>query len=147
MSIFSFSTFKKTKILVVLFFVIISMPIVSKAQVFDSLMNVYEEQYPHEKIHIQFDRNIYNSGETIFYKLYVLAGMEWTSLSKNVYVSWYDNNGNYIKQTAAPLFQSSAKGSFEIPANYKGDFIRVKAFTRWMLNEDSVFLYEKNIFC
>ena len=76
MSIFSFSTFKKTKILVVLFFVIISMPIVSKAQVFDSLMNVYEEQYPHEKIHIQFDRNIYNSGETIFYKLYVLAGME-----------------------------------------------------------------------
>ena len=145
MSIFSFSTFKKTKILVVLFFVIISMPIVSKAQVFDSLMNVYEEQYPHEKIHIQFDRNIYNSGETIFYKLYVLAGMEWTNLSKNVYVSWYDNNGNYIKQTAAPLFQSSAKGSFEIPANYKGDFIRVKAFTRWMLNEDSVFLYEKNI--
>ncbi|MEI6151984.1 MAG: hypothetical protein WCQ10_05605 [Chitinophagia bacterium] len=117
----------------------------SKAQVFDSLLNIYEEQFPHEKIHIHFDRTMYNTGETIFYKLYVLSGMEWTSLSKNVYVNWYDGNGNYIKQTAAPLFQSSAKGSFEIPANYKGNFLRVKAYTRWMLNEDSIFLYEKNI--
>ena len=102
----------------------------SKAQVFDSLLNIYEEQFPHEKIHIHFDRTMYNTGETIFYKLYVLSGMEWTSVSKNVYVNWYDNNGNYIKQTAAPLFQSSAKGSFEVPANYKGDFLRVKAYTR-----------------
>ena len=117
----------------------------SKAQVFDSLLNIYEEQFPHEKIHIHFDRMMYNTGETIFYKLYVLSGMEWTSLSKNIYVNWYDGNGNYIKQTAAPLFQSSAKGSFEIPANYKGNFLRVKAYTRWMLNEDSIFLYEKNI--
>ncbi|TRZ82374.1 MAG: hypothetical protein D4R91_04360 [Sediminibacterium sp.] len=88
---------------------------------------------------------MYNTGETIFYKLYVLSGLEWPSTSRNVYVSWYDNNGNYIKQTVAPLFQSSAKGSFEIPANYKGNFLRIKAYTRWMLNDDSVFLYEKYI--
>ena len=117
----------------------------AQAQVIDSVLNIYEEQYPHEKIHIHFDRTLYNVGETIFYKLYVLNGLEWTNLSKNVYVVWYDNNGNYIKQTVTPLFQSSSKGSFELPANYKGDFIRVKAFTRWMLNDDSVFLYEKNI--
>ena len=116
-----------------------------KAQVFDSLLNVYEEQFPLEKIHIHFDRTMYNTGETIFYKLYVLSGVDWTTVSKNVYVNWYDNNGNYIKQTVAPLFQSSAKGSFEVPANYKGDLLRVKAYTRWMLNDDSVFLYEKSI--
>jgi len=133
------------KILALLFFCNTIFTFQSKAQVFDSLLNIYEEQFPHEKIHIHFDRTMYNTGETIFYKLYVLSGMEWTSVSKNVYVNWYDNNGYYIKQTAAPLFQSSAKGSFEVPANYKGDFLRVKAYTRWMLNDDSVFLYEKNI--
>jgi hypothetical protein len=115
------------------------------AQVYDSILNVYEEQFPNEKIHIHFDRTIYNTGETIFYKLYVLTGSEFTSVSKNIYVVWYDTSGNYIKQTVAPLFQSSAKGSFEVPANYKGDFLRIKAFTRWMLNEDSIFLYEKTI--
>ena len=141
----TFQSFKLGRGLTILFFFIIFFSFTSKGQVFDSLLNIYEEQFPHEKIHIHFDRTMYNTGETIFYKLYVLSGMEWTSLSKNVYVSWYDNNGNYIKQTAAPLFQSSVKGSFEVPANYKGNFLRVKAYTRWMLNEDSVFLFEKNI--
>ena len=140
-----FQSVKLSRALTILFFFTMIFSFKSKAQVFDSLLNIYEEQFPHEKIHIHFDRMMYNTGETIFYKLYVLSGMEWTSLSKNIYVNWYDGNGNYIKQTAAPLFQSSAKGSFEIPANYKGIFLRVKAYTRWMLNEDSVFLYEKNI--
>ncbi len=117
----------------------------TQAQIYDSVINLYEQQLPLEKMHIHFDRTMYNKGETIFYKLYVLSGLEWTSLSKNVYVNWYDANGNYIKQTVAPLLKSSAKGSFEVPPNYKGDFIRLKAFTRWMLNDDSIFIYEKNI--
>ena len=117
----------------------------AQAQIYDSVLNIYEQQFPREKMHIHFDRTMYNKGETIFYKLYVLSGLEWTTLSKNVYVNWYDANGNYIKQTVTPLLKSSAKGSFEVPASYKGDFIRLKAYTRWMLNDDSVFLYEKNI--
>jgi hypothetical protein len=117
----------------------------SSAQVYDSTLNVYDEEFPLEKIHIQFDRTMYNTGETIFYKLYILSGVEWTSLSKNVYVVFYDNNGAFIKETVAPLFQSSAKGSFDVPGDYKGSFIHLRAYTRWMLNDDSVFLYERNI--
>ena len=138
--------FQSIKIIKVLALVICFLTIFtfkSQAQVFDSLLNIYEEDFPHEKIHIHFDRTMYNTGETIFYKLYVMSGLEWPSTSRNVYVSWYDNNGNYIKQTAAPLFQSSAKGSFDVPANYKGNFLKAKAFTRWMLNDDSVFYMKK----
>jgi hypothetical protein len=116
-----------------------------QAQVYDSTLAVYEEQFPYEKIHMQLDRTMYNVGETLFYKLYILNGLEWTSLSKNVYVVWYDNNGSFLKETVAPLFQSSAKGSFDVPKNYKGSFLHVKAYTRWMLNDDSVFIYERNI--
>jgi hypothetical protein len=140
-----FQLAKLTKVLTILFLFTILFSFKAKAQAFDSLLNIYEEDFPHEKIHIHFDKTMYNTGETIFYKLYILSGVEWTSLSKNVYVSWYDNNGNYIKQTVAPLFQSSAKGSFEVPTDYKGNFLRAKAYTRWMLNDDSVFLYEKYI--
>ena len=116
-----------------------------KGQVYDSTLNIYEEQFPHEKMHIQFDRTIYNVGDVLYYKLYLLNGLEWSSLSKNVYVIWYDNNGIFLKETVAPLFQSSAKGSFDVPKDYKGEFLHVKAYTRWMLNDDSVFLYERNV--
>lgn len=115
------------------------------AQQVDSLMEVYDDQYPKEKVHIHFDRTIYNKEETIFYKVYLQMASLPSEVSKNMYVAWFDTSGNLLKQTAAPLFQSTAKGSFDIPANYRGDFIHVKAFTRWMLNDDSAFVFEKNI--
>jgi hypothetical protein len=115
------------------------------AQQIDSMMAVYEAQYPYEKIHVQFDKEAYNKEETIWYKAYVITGVDLSDVSRNLYVEWYDTTGKMIKQTVAPLYLSSAKGSFELPADYTGNFIQVKAFTRWMLNDDSVFLYERRI--
>ena len=130
-----------------IFFFFFLLLLFSKAQTqtLDSVLNIYVEQYPHEKIHVHFDRTIYNTGETIFFKLYLLTGIEWSNLSKNVYVDFYDDNGKFLKETVAPLFQSSSKGSFDIPQDFNGDFIHVKAYTRWMLNDDSIFVYERNI--
>ena len=114
-------------------------------QQIDSMMAVYAEHFPSEKMHIHFDKTIYNKEETIWYKVYILSGNELSSLSKNVYVEWYDTTGKMIKQTVAPLYQSTAKGAFEIPANYTGNFLHVKAYTRWMLNDDPAFMYEKEL--
>ncbi len=115
------------------------------SQQIDSMMSVYAEEFPKEKMHIHFDKKIYNREETVFYKLYILTGDILSPLSKNVYVEWYDTTGRMIKQTVAPLYQSTAKGSFDIPADYSGNFLRVKAFTRWMLNDDSAYIYEKEL--
>ena len=111
----------------------------------DSMMAVYAQEFPTEKIHIHFDKSIYNKEETIWYKIYLLSGTELSGLSKNIYVEWYDTSGYMIKQTVAPLFQSTAKGSFDIPANYTGPFIHIKAYTRWMLNDDAAFSYERDL--
>ncbi len=115
------------------------------SQQIDSMMSVYAEQFPTEKIHIHFDKSIYNKEETIWYKIYILSGTELTGLSKNVYVEWYDTTGRMLKQTVAPLYQSTAKGSFDVPVDYSGNFIHVKAYTRWMLNDDSAYAYSKNL--
>lgn len=122
-----------------LFFILIS--VAGFSQQIDSMMGIYEERFPTEKIHIHFDRSIYNKEETIWYKTYILSEVGLTELSTHVYVEWYDTTGKMIKQTVAPLFQSTAKGSFDVPADYSGNFIRVKAYTRWMLNDDPAFSY------
>lgn len=108
-------------------------------------MDEYTRSFPVEKLHIHFDKQIYNKEETIWYKAYVLTDNGPTDLSTNFYVEWYDTTGKMIKQTVAPLYQSTAKGSFEIPVDYTGNFIRVKAYTRWMLNDDSAFRYQRDI--
>lgn len=115
------------------------------AQEPDSIVNVYANYFPKEKIHVHFDKTVYNREETIWYKVYILDGQGLTTLSKNVYVEWFDTSGKFIKQTISPLFQSTAKGAFELPAEYKGDHIRMKVYTKWGLNDDSSFLYQRNI--
>lgn len=117
----------------------------SYGQAIDSMINVYADQFPKEKIHVHFDKTIYNKEETIWYKIYILDDQGLTRLSKHVYMEWFDQAGKLIRQHVAPLFQSSAKGSFELPADYTGSIIRMKVYTRWSLNDDPAFGFERDI--
>ena len=117
----------------------------SFGQGIDSMINVYAERSPKEKIHVHFDKTIYNKEETIWYKVYILDDQGLTQLSKHVYMEWFDQNGKLIKQHVAPLFQSTAKGSFDLPADYTGSVIRMKVYTRWSLNDDPAFGFERDI--
>jgi len=65
--------------------------------------------------------------------------------SKNFYADWYDDKGALIKHDAYPVFQSSAKGEFIIPENYTGSNLHIKAYTKWMLNFDTSFLFNKYV--
>lgn len=117
----------------------------SFGQQIDSMMNVYAELFPKERIHVHFDKTLYNKEETIWYKIYILDDQGLTQLSKHVYAEWFDPAGKLIKQTVAPLFQSTAKGAFELPADYAGSVIRLKVYTRWGLNDDPAFGFERDI--
>ena len=117
----------------------------SHGQGIDSMINVFAEQFPKEKIHVHFDKTIYNKEETIWYKVYILDDQGLTQLSKHVYMEWFDQAGKLIRQNVAPLFQSTAKGSFELPADYTGSIIRMKVYTRWSLNDDPAFGFERDI--
>lgn len=130
------------------FFLVALSSLVMKAshgQAIDSMINVYAEQSPKEKIHVHFDKTIYNKEETIWYKIYILDDQGLTKLSKNVYMEWFDQAGKLIRQHVAPLFQSTAKGSFDLPADYTGSVIRMKVYTRWSLNDDPAFGFERDI--
>jgi hypothetical protein len=120
-------------------------PFVVSSQVLDSMLAIYKENYQQEKVHIHFDKGLYAKGETIWGKAYILAGDALSDYSRNFYADWYDDAGQLIKHTVHPIFESSAKLQFEIPQNYKGGRIRLKAYTRWMLNFDPAFIFTKDI--
>lgn len=115
------------------------------AQHFDSVLNRLDREYPQEKLYLQYDRSVYNAGETIWFKAYLFTGINLSLISKTLYVELYDDKGHALQQVTAPLIRSSAAGSFEIPVNLQSDFIYVRAYTRWMLNFDSSFIYVKAI--
>ena len=133
------------KITQFLFVGLLLLSITAQAQQVDSMLTVYKDNFQQEKLYLHFDKSSYKNGETIWFKAYILAGKSLSTYSKNFYVDWYNDKGNLIKHTIHPVFESSAKGQFEVPVNFIGQIIHVKAYTRWMLNFDTAFLFNKSI--
>src|SRR4249919_3921505 len=119
-------------------------PFCSSAQMIDSMMKVYAERFPQEKLYLQFDKKAYNPGDRIWYKAYLFTGFDPSPFSKNFYAELYDASGNLIIRNTAPLGESVAIGSFDLPSNFEGTRIRIRAYTSWMLNFDTSFVYSKD---
>jgi hypothetical protein len=117
----------------------------TQAQKIDSMMGVYAEKFPQEKIYFHFDKGIYSLGETIWFKGYLVADVQPSYWSKNLYTDWYDADGKLMAHQSAPIYDASVRGQFAIPKDYKGKVLRVKAYTQWMLNFDTAFLFNKII--
>ncbi len=128
-----------------LFFIGILFSPAIQAQKLDSTLAIYRSDFQTEKVHLHFDKTAYNKGETVWFKAYIVAGENLSDYSRNFFVDWYNDLGQLIKHTVHPIFESSARGQFDIPNNYKGGILHVKAYTRWMLNYDTALLYHKDI--
>jgi hypothetical protein len=105
----------------------------------------YSSNYPQERIYIQFDKPAYAAGETVWFKAYLMKGFELSNLSKNFYIDFTDPDGNILMHGVYPIQQASAAGNFDISSYYTAKNIHVRAYTKWMLNFDSVLLYNRDL--
>src|SRR5688500_14216452 len=86
-------------------------------QQLDSMVNVYGDRYPQEKIYVHFDKPAYNTGETIWFKSYLFTGIVPSPISKNFYAELIDQSGKILQQKVLPIYEGSSAGHFDLPAN------------------------------
>jgi len=120
-------------------------PVLLKAQKVDSMMNVYANNYPQEKIYVQFDKQLYSAGETIWFKGYLFTGADPSLLSKNFYAELSDPSGAILQRKVYPISESSTAGNFDLPAKLTARHLHFRAYTTWMTNFDTAFYFEKDI--
>ena len=101
--------------------------------------------FPQEKIYVQFDKPSYAPGETIWFKSYIMTGADPSQISKTVYIDFINTQGRVLKHCVSPVLQSGGSGDYSLPLEFKDEVVYVKAYTKWMLNFDSSFLYRKTI--
>ncbi len=118
---------------------------VAGAQTFESTLSVYGEKFQHEKAYLHYDKATYMAGETIWFKAYLMEDLYPSLTSKTFYVDWVSEDGKVLWHSVSPIVDGTTNGQFEVPANYDGDFIHVCAYTQWMLNFDTAFLYNRDI--
>ncbi|HUQ97495.1 MAG TPA: hypothetical protein VM010_07510 [Chitinophagaceae bacterium] len=115
------------------------------AQNLEKTLAVYAEKYAQERAYLHYDKGAYAAGETIWFKAYLLEGILPAPGSKTLYVDWVDESGAVLKHTVSPVVTAVANGQFDVPVDYSGRFIHVRAYTTWMLNFDTAFLYNRDI--
>lgn len=114
------------------------------AQQIDSMVNLYGERYPQEKIYVHFDKPAYNTGETIWFKSYLFAGIMPSPISRNFYAELLDQSGKVLQKKVLPIYEGTSAGHFDLPANLPPTIV-FRAYTTWMLNFDTTFLFSKTI--
>jgi hypothetical protein len=116
------------------------------AQQVDSILVKYSEQFAPEHIHVQLDRSVYGTGEIIWFKAYVVLAHNKDMLSKNLYLDWIDDDSKVLAHQVYPISESAiSTGLFSIPKLFTGKALHLRAYTKWMLNFDTAFLYHRDI--
>jgi hypothetical protein len=129
----------------ILIFLSLFLTLIAKSQNIDSALIKFHSINTYEKVYVHFDNTKYTPGQTIWYKAYLMNGFQPSLLSKNLYIDWYDDNGNLLNSTVTPIITSFSNGNFKVPENYKGSNIHAVAYTKWMRNFDSVYFFNQNL--
>src|ERR1700683_2503239 len=74
-------------------------------------LNIFFEKYPQEKVYLQFDKQQYTTGDTIWYEGYVTYKNAPSSISKVLYVEIIDEDGKILKRQILPVADGIANGN------------------------------------
>ena len=100
-----------------------------------------------EKVYVQTDKDVYSNGETIWFKTYVLNGMTHrvSTMSKVVYVELLDSKDSIVTQRKLYVESVGAAGDFVLPKEMEEGTYRLRAYTKYMLNDEEPVLFQKEI--
>lgn len=110
-------------------------------------MELYNEKYPQEKVHLHLDKPYYAVGDDIWFKAYVINTQtsKPSELSGILYVELINEKDSLKKQVRLPLISGLTWGDFKIPDSLSEGNYRIRAYTQWMRNFGTEFFFDKTI--
>jgi hypothetical protein len=132
-------------------------PFIGRAQVVSPAIKAISEKitssvsghfkkYPREKIFLHTSQNVYLTGQTLWYKAYLMAYGKPSLLSRIIYVRLSDANGKLITQNMLQVKNSTAYGNINLPDSLPAGWYQLQAFTAWMCNFDKQDFFHQKIY-
>ena len=109
--------------------------------------NYYRSNYATEKIYAHLDQRFYLTGETLWFKLYLVDGSTHrpAGISKVAYVEIIDRNNRAVIQSKVSVKDGYGSGSIFLPALIEGGNYTFRAYTSWMKNFSADFYYHTDL--
>jgi CarboxypepD_reg-like domain/TonB-dependent Receptor Plug Domain len=114
--------------------------------VFNKLNN-FSTDHITEKAYLHFDKPYYAAGDTIYFKAYVTLGEKHglSNLSGVLHVDLISINNKIDQSIKLQLNNGIAWGDFTLPDNLPKGNYRIRAYTRWMLNDKEAGYFDQVI--
>ncbi|MCW3073873.1 MAG: hypothetical protein JWP69_942 [Flaviaesturariibacter sp.] len=111
----------------------------------EQALQAFGDKYPTERIFLQYDKENYIAGETIYFKTYVFSDFGLSDLSTNLYVEFYDQQKQLLDKMILPLIMGTGNGTLKLKENMPEGIYHIRAYTLWSLNFGSELPYLRSI--
>ena len=110
-------------------------------------INRFNARYPQEKVCLHFDNTAYYLNETIWWKAYLFRtdNDSLGSLSRVLYIELVDPAGQVVETQKSVVDHGQANGQFLLGRYTQSGFYQVRAYTRYMLNWGSSWVFSRVI--
>lgn len=104
------------------------------------------QNYPIEKVHLHFDKPFYAVGDTMWFKGYLTNNLLEFLPSQVLYVEVLTEKDSLMQTFRLPFENNMTKGQIVLDQKwYTKSNYRVRAYTKWMVNFDPDFFFNKVI--
>lgn len=107
----------------------------------------YSTYNPIEKVFLHTDKNMFTTGETVWYSAYVVIGPlhRYTDGSKVVHVDLIGPDGEIAVSQTHALIDGKSSGTLKIPNHLPEGNYQLRSYTQWMQNYDADFFFTKEL--
>ena len=107
----------------------------------------YHAAYPQEKVYLHHDKTFYASGETLWFKAYLVDAIEHAFLtpSQIVHVELVNPEEKVVQKLTLEIKNGGAAGDIYISPDWAVGNYQLRAYTQYMRNFEKPFFYQKEI--
>ncbi len=113
-----------------------------------SRFDQYAKKNLQEKVYVHTDKNMYLTGEIMWFKIYEMgaANNSQMDFSKVVYTEIISNDQKVVLQAKTGITNGSGSGSLQLPIDLSSGTYRIRSYTNWMKNFGPDYFFEKSLY-
>ncbi|MFD2874299.1 carboxypeptidase regulatory-like domain-containing protein [Mucilaginibacter ximonensis] len=109
----------------------------------------FNKRLPVEKVYLHTDKPYYNLGDTLWFKSYVLDGVNLSPshLSGLLYVELVDDSAEVVRRVSMPVKDGLGHGQILLsPGVFKEGGYTLRAYTNWMQNFNGAYVFSQRFY-
>ncbi|MEQ8711546.1 MAG: MG2 domain-containing protein, partial [Cyclobacteriaceae bacterium] len=110
-------------------------------------LSKFNDARPSEKIYLQLDKEVYQPGDDIWFKGYILDAISFRPIerSKTLFVSVLDDEGSLVSEDKFIIRNGYSAGDLTLPEVMDDGNYQITAYTSWMKNYDDPQIFSRYV--